>query len=232
MKLHNPGSPRSYLASANLSLRWLLAICSGLALFTTPVLGADQEELVLRGVVTDENLKPLSGVEVKLVSRNNAVITSASTGANGQFVLEHAPCRSLSLEAVPRKGSSLATAWIDNISGEENRRIVIELQHGFEIHGRIVHQNRGLKGLPIAIKPANEDVATQKFVHGGGHAKTGRDGCFELTLTPGLKVLSVANDRYPDLAPAFSRKLSITTDGVIPDIELPANSKPNHESSK
>jgi hypothetical protein len=204
----------------------LILVLLFLFLFEQATVRSEEEYPTVRGTVTDENLKPLAGVGVKLMNKDASVNVSAVTKATGQFILPHKPCRSLCLEVSPRKGSSLATAWIENIPGEESRRIVVELQRGCEIHGRVVHENKGLKGLSISVTQASENHKHEKLVHGGGRTKTGRDGSFEMILTPGMKTLSIANERYEDLAPSYSRKLSVEADGVIPDIELPLKHKP------
>jgi hypothetical protein len=197
-----------------------------LFLFFQAATWAEDELPTVRGTVTDENLNPLAGAEVRLKSSNNSVDLTAVTGANGQFMLPHEPCKRLCLQVSPRKGSSLATASIDNISGEESRRIVVELKHGFEIHGRVVHENKGLKGLSVSVIAESAKGKAQEFVHGGGMTRTKGNGAFEITLTPGMKVLKITNERYQDLVPSFSRRLSVTADGVIPDIELPSRHEP------
>jgi hypothetical protein len=205
-----------------LNWQFLLLLVALILLFGQSTVRSEEEYPTVRGTVTDENLKPLAGVSVRLTSKDATVNFSTVTKSEGQFLLPHKPCKSLSLEAIPRKGSSLATAWIENIPGEESRRIVVELQRGCEIHGRVVHENKGLKGLSVSVTPLSENHKHEKLVHGGGRTKTGRDGAFELILTPGMKTLSIANERYEDLTPSYSRKLAVKTDGVIPDIELPA----------
>ncbi|PWU00737.1 MAG: hypothetical protein C5B53_03670 [Candidatus Melainabacteria bacterium] len=209
-------------------LNWQLLLLAVLflLLFGQATVRSEEEYPTVRGTVTDENLKPLAGVGVKLISKDASVNLSTTTKGTGQFILPHKPCKSLCLEVSPRKGSSLATARIENIPGEESRRIVVELQRGCEIHGRVVHENKGLKGLSVSVTAASENHKHEKLVHGGGRTKTGRDGTFQLILTPGMKTLSIANERYEDLTPSYARKLTVETDGIIPDIELPLKHKP------
>lgn len=189
----------------------------------SPVNGslAQNANPTVRGTVTDEDLKPVNRAQVQLISQDGATHCQGVTGIDGRFVLMHKPSDSCCLEVCPPKGSSLASAWIEPISGEESRRIVVELKHGFEIHGRVVHAGGGLKGLTVAISPIDKDSKTEKLVHGQGRSLTNKNGQFEMILTPGMKCLTISNERYPELVSSLSCKLVVKDDGIIPDIELP-----------
>jgi len=176
---------------------------------------------VLSGTVTDEYLTAISGVQVHLVSDDRAIGCSTKTNADGQFTVSHKPCKLYCLAVTPPKNSQLAAAWIDNLPGEESRKMVVELQHGYKVYGAVTHSNKGLKGLTVAIRPINPKIKDQKFVHGGGWAKTGKDGRFEMIVTAGLKQLTIINKQYPQLADSWSRDLTIHGEGVLENIELP-----------
>jgi hypothetical protein len=174
----------------------------------------------VRGTVTDEDLKPLGSVQLRLIEADQSTVCQAQTASNGQFVLNHKVCGNCALEVIPPHDSQLASAWIDDISGGQSRRIVVQLKKGFEVHGRIVHSQKGLKGITIAVVPIGQENKTHNLVHGSGWARTNRNGQFQMILTPGVKHLLITNERYPKLVGSMERKLSVARDSVIPDIEL------------
>jgi hypothetical protein len=176
------------------------------------------------GRVLDEMKKPLSGVQLRLLGDAMVLGCEAITKANGEFCLPHPKCKTYCLAVYPPKNSGLAAAWIDEIPGDAVRHIIIQLHPGFTITGRIIRaeSNKGLKGLTLSISPVKDTDSEHETVHGSGLATTSRDGTFEITLTPGLKQLSVANDRYPELLEHFAKNILITDTGRLPDIVLPS----------
>jgi hypothetical protein len=210
----------------------ILLVLIYLAAATSALAKSEDSFKTLTGSVTDHNLVNLAGVTIKLSGHDKPFHGIAITRCDGQFVLKHPICQSCDMEVFPSKGSSLATAWIDNIDGRDSRRIVVELQKGYEIEGRITHAGIGLKGLIVTINSLETKDRSQQLVHGRGKAITRNNGLFEMVLTPGLKCLTVTNDRYQNLADSFSIKVSVTADGVLPDIDLPDNSQElNQENS-
>jgi hypothetical protein len=178
---------------------------------------------VVSGRITDQLHKPVAGVQLKLVSEAENLNCGSVTDANGQFAIEHEKCSVCCLEVCPSKNSKLAAAWVDNISGKENRKILVELKHGFVLKGRVVHEEKGLGNVIIAVKPLDQQFQSQNFVHGGGRTKTNRDGAFCLVLTPGLKSIEVENKRYPLLVKSVKHTFSVTNDDTMPNIELPVS---------
>jgi hypothetical protein len=218
-----PSLKRKPLLANDRVIAFFLAAAQILLFSPATYAGSNQPTAVVRGTVTDEDLKPLSGVQLKLIDEEQAVVCAAATGARGQFVLAHKVCGTCSLEVIPRKGAALASARIDDISGLQSRRIVVQLRHGFEVHGRVVHDQKGLKGLTVAVMPIGGQSKMHTLVHGSGWAETNKNGEFEMILTAGVKHLLITNERYPELPKTFERKLSIAGDSVIPDIELANN---------
>jgi len=186
----------------------------------------------VRGTITDENLNPLKRVQVTLTGQENpqtsATTWATMTGNDGRFILQHKPCHVCVLEVLPPKSSHLAAARFSEITGTENRQVVIELKHGYEVQGRITHKRKGLRDMTVAFSPVGQDLKPNS-IHDGGWAKTNRDGRFNLILTPGLKCMHIGNERYPELLSSYQRKLSVTSDGSIPDVELPSVPECRHE---
>jgi hypothetical protein len=189
-----------------------------------PTLTVHETEPELIGRVTDAQLKPLSSVQLKLTSPDSAVKVSATTDSDGSFEIKHDPCKILRLEVYPPKRSGLASAWLDNLPGASTRRVIIELQNGFEISGQILGNGKGLKGLDLSLIPVDETSHKRSSVHGSGLATTGHGGSFTFIATPGLKRLTIENDRYPQYVKHFETHLNVTKSGAIPDITL-ANSQ-------
>lgn len=176
------------------------------------------------GRVLDEMQKPLSGVQLKLLGKNKLEICATVTKFSGEFTLAHEKCRSCCLAVYPPKSSGLASTWIDDIPGDATRRIIIKLQPGFNVKGRVVRESngKGLKGLTVLINPVVEENPEHEEVHGSGLAITSHDGRFEITLTPGIKQLSIENQCYPELVRHFEERLLITAEETLPEIAVPA----------
>ncbi len=191
-----------------------------LAWFVSAAAHADPQ---VSGRVLDEMQKPLRGVQVKLLGDEKLQKCLAVTGNDGEFRLAHENCEECCLAVYPPKNLGLATEWIDHIPGNATRHIIIQLRPGFAIKGRVISagNGKGLKGLTLGVSPITEKSLEHEVVYGSGLAVTGYDGGFRLTLTPGLKDLSIANDRYPELVKHFNKMLKITDAGVLPDIALP-----------
>jgi hypothetical protein len=196
-------------------------------------LSVHEKQPALLGRVTDTELKPLAAVQLRLTSPdNNKMKVSAATKPDGSFEIAHDPCKVCRLEVIAPKGSQLASALLDNLSGESTRRLVIELHEGFEISGRITGNGKGLKGLDVTLVPVEEKTANRSSVHGSGLVITGKTGAFALFVTAGQKRVTVDNDRYPDFAKHFSTKVSVTAAGAIPDIELPSAETSQSQTKK
>jgi hypothetical protein len=179
----------------------------------------DEHLFEVGGRVLDAQQNPLTGIQAKLLDPSGNIIDSAQSGDNGVFVLKHKECNTCTLSVTPKDKMPFASALIENIPGNIDRKFSVTLQHGFKVTGRITGGGKGLKGLVVKVTAA--DSYSGK-VHSGGEARTVRGGTFEVNLTPGLKNLAVMNDKYPDYASTFESKLTVTADREISEIQLPA----------
>ncbi len=184
-----------------------------------PCLGADEPTPIISGKVSTSGKKPLEGVQVLLLDQGGNQLASAVTNGRGDFSFKHALCRRCTLEIIPAQDTHYACALIENIPGDATRNFLLSLQRGFTISGRVVAENRGLKGLAIKVVPIDASAEGTK-VHDGGIARTARNGTFSMILTPGHKKLEVLNDRYKEYAPTLEVNVDVTADAQIADIVL------------
>ena len=192
-----------------------------------PELTVEEQEPVLSGRVTDAANKPLKNAQVLLTIPNSTFRAAQMTKADGNFALPHEPATLCHLEVLPPKESGLASALLDRIPGEATRRVVIQLKPGIAIKGKLTGDGKGLKGLKIIIEPvADKD----KSVHANGWAKTGNNGEFEVTVTPGMKRFTVTNTRYDEFVASYHTDFKITESGAIPEIALPPISQSKAKS--
>jgi hypothetical protein len=185
-------------------------------------LTVNEKQPTLLGRVTNSEMKPLGSVQLRLSSPDNSKVkASTATKDDGSFQITHDPCKICQLEVLAPKNSGLASALLDNLSGETTRRLIIQLRAGLQIDGKVVGQGKGLKGLDLSFIPVDESTSKRVSVHGSGLTKTGKDGSFSVIVTPGLNRLTIENDRYPDFAKHFDTQVKVTTSGGIPDVTLP-----------
>jgi hypothetical protein len=172
------------------------------------------------GRVCDHMNKPVPGTKVRLKDATaGTVLSTASTDSDGQFSFKQPKCSTCALEIIPSPKKTLETALINGIPGDKTRQFAVRLEHGFALHGRVVHRGKPLKGLSIRALPA--DLDTEKgTIHGGGWGTTDGAGRFTLILTPGQKLLTIYNDKYPSLTSKLTHTITVIADKNIPDIEL------------
>jgi hypothetical protein len=184
-------------------------------------LTVNEKQPALVGRVTDSDLKPLAGVQLKLTSPDTNLKITAVTKGDGSFSIAHDPCKICQLEVYPPKDSKLASALLDNLSGESTRRLIIQLREGIHVMGKVTGGGKGLKGLDLTFVPVDASTSKRSSVHGSGMTKTGKNGSFSLTVTPGMNQLTIDNDRYPEFKDHFETKVNVTGGGDIPDLVLP-----------
>jgi hypothetical protein len=191
--------------------------------FASATFASDDEVLMeLGGRVLDSHHNPVSSAQVKLFNERHELLLSMPVASDGTFSMKHRPCVVCTLQVVPDDKSSLASALIEKIPGDANRRFLVTLQSGFRVKGRVTGGGKGLKGLLVKVVAAGND---QKHVHSGGEARTARDGTFEMTLTPGQKLLTVENERYANFVASYEYKLEVTADQEVTEIQLPPAEK-------
>jgi hypothetical protein len=120
----------------------------------------------------------------------------------------------------------LASAIVEDISGDENRSVLVSLKPGHLVSGRVVDASgTGLKDVLIKVFAEEHKTEHSARVHGGGAVNTGSGGEFEMILTPGRKHIIVLNKRYGEVGERFDAKVNIKEDMRIADIQLPARKK-------
>jgi hypothetical protein len=210
--------------------RFLLRQCNKLPVFLLcstilavlpdqPILG--QGLPTISGRTVDSSGNPVTGIAVKLWIEDSGLRRSQTSDSNGHFQIEHKPCKSCCLEVVPPKSTGLASALIERIPGTTSRKIIVELKQGFTVHGRVVNNGKGLKGLAVKVSEIPEEGGSNRYIHGGGTAMTNRDGLYSIILTPGPKLFVVLNNRYRQLAPRTDAKFTVTQDMTLQDVVLP-----------
>lgn len=170
------------------------------------------------GRVVDSMHNPLVGAQVKLLDHSGNVLDTASSGNNGVFSLKHKECETCTLSVGPGDKTAFASALIEDIPGNIDRKFSVTLQNGFKVSGRITGGGKGLKGLLVKVTAADEESS---HVHSGGAARTARGGAFEINLTPGPKHLFLLNDKYPNFVGFYKCNFSVTGDKDIAEIQLP-----------
>jgi len=181
---------------------------------------ADIKVYSVYGRVVDQRQKPVAGVSVLLWESNGALSMEGKSNASGEFKFDHKPCGDLCLEVDPEHHLKLACALLQNLPGEETRKIIVELKQGYLVTGRVVHNGKGLKNLIIRVKPVGAPDKRAK-VHGGGASETGRGGAFDLVLTGGDKKLVIINDKYSDCSKRLEKEISVSDDTHLGKIEMP-----------
>jgi hypothetical protein len=182
-----------------------------------------EKQPMLIGRVMDAKMQPLASAQLKVTSPDTDLKITTGTKRDGSFQIAHDPCKICQLEVFPPKGSHLAPARLDNLSGESTRRLIIELHEGLEISGRILGNGKALKGVAVSIVPSDEKSSEPSSVHGSGLLITNKAGSFSMLVTPGQKKVTIENDRYPEFVKSFATQIDITAGGDIPDISLPTS---------
>ncbi len=210
------------------SKNFLMPMVMAIAVSLSPALvgplqsaAAKDDDVILSeiaGRVLDSQRNPVVNAQVKLLNEKGDTILSTDSANDGSFSLKHGPCVLCTLQVVPDDKSALASALIENIPGDANRRFLVTLQHGFKVKGKITGNGKGLKGLIVKVVAAGDDP---KHVHSGGEARTARDGTFVMNLTPGPKLLTIDNQKYLNFVSKYEHELHVVEDQQLSDINLP-----------
>jgi hypothetical protein len=207
-------APPSILTASMVALIVIAAVTGEPCAFAND----DEHLFEVGGRVLDAQQNPLTGIQAKLLDRNGNALDADTSGVNGVFLLKHKECDSCTLSVSPKDKSPFASALIEDIPGNIDRKFSVTLQHGFKVSGTVTGGGKGLRGLVVKVTAA--DSYSGK-VHSGGETRTIHGGTFAVNLTPGLKKLVVMNDKYPEYARTYERKLTVTADREIPEIQLP-----------
>jgi hypothetical protein len=178
-----------------------------------PCFAEGDADATIGGRITNPAKRPVANAEVRILDEHGDILKSGNCDGDGTFSITHRSCEKCSLVVIPDERTGLATALIDDVAGDESRNFMITLHRGFSVSGRVTFEGKGLKGVPVKVSPVE---AAQEHVHGGGFAKTGRDGRFRMTLTPGKKMLLVLSDRYAGHGVEFT----VTSDMELPDFVI------------
>ena len=197
-----------------------LVIC---CLFALPCFSKDfsqtlSTDKIISGRVTDQQHNALSHIKVTLADLSNNKIMSNTTDSGGEFEFTHPDGHICSLSIEPKFKSGFASAYIEDIPGNEPRQFSIQLKPGQQISGRIIAYGKGLKGLTVKVVPNQADG--HKSAHGGGLCTTDGDGHFQLLLTPGPKLFIVKNDSFSQLPAKKVFPIEITGAQELSDFKL------------
>ena len=173
------------------------------------------------GRVTDPMQKPVKHARVELWDLDGKLDSSVHTNRRGQFEIRHNACGPCCLEVVPPVRTRLSAALLEDISGDENRSVIVQLKKGFVVSGRVTSSGKGLSGVIVKVYSSRHADSRPSRVHGGGAVETGRGGSFKLVLTPGDKNLVVLNNHYDKLVEQVSTTVSVTSDIDVGTIEVP-----------
>jgi hypothetical protein len=182
---------------------------------------ADPPVAKISGKILNGLNKPVADVSVILYDEKMHELTTTQSSEGGEFVLAHALCGSCTVVVSPQLNLGLASAVIEGINGKSDRNLIVQLQHGFLISGRIVSGGKGLKGMNLKAVGRSDDPAEEHKSHQGGSAKTGRSGNYSMILTPGPKRIYVNNEKRDDLAPQCQYDFDVTSQMHLPDLDLP-----------
>lgn len=172
----------------------------------------------------------VGNIPVYLWEQKGEISLAAKTRADGGFNFEHPICGTLTLEILPPLKTSYASALIDEVPGDQNRKLIVEMHQGHLISGHVVHDDKGLKGVLVRVKPVKLDKPDSQFdyssldrsemIHGGGTTTTGKDGVFTLILTPGHKQLTVINNKHPGAKKKMEQTLTVRENQNIGALHL------------
>jgi hypothetical protein len=176
----------------------------------------------ISGKILNTLRKPVAGVPVTLYNQRMQELNSVTSDKDGEFVIKHGPCVYCTVAVSPDVDLGLASALFENIPGRDSRNLIVQLQHGFLISGRITHGGKGLRGLTLKATAASKDEDDIHKLHQGGSAKTGWTGSYSMVLTPGPKKLHVINEKHEDLVQEYEYDFDVTSAMTLPDIDLPA----------
>ena len=186
-----------------------------------PALAERQTQAVVRTSGRLVNLKGegVPNIPVYLWEQKGELSLAAKSKADGGFSFEHPACSALTLEILPPVKTSYASALIDDVPGDENRKLIVDMHMGHLISGRVTHDGKGLKGILVKVRPVElskhggqidySSLERSEKIHGGGTTITGKDGAFTLVITPGHKQLSIINNKYPKFEKKVEHNLTV-----------------------
>ncbi len=186
-------------------------------------------DVIISGRITDPSSFPVAGAKVVVFDDEATWSQADISDGDGKFSIKHLPCETCFVEITPRKKGELAAALIEEVSGKVNRRFLVQLHHGFSVHGCVVRPGgKPLKDIVVKISSADTSEDSSAKIHGGGAAVTAKDGNYQLCLTPGQKRLTIINEKYPDLVKHLVQKFQVTSDGALENIVLPERHSGRH----
>lgn len=197
---------------------FMLAPMFTLAMSATSL--AAEESLMLKGKIINPDGQPVTGVKIVIHDEESGEEIKGDSDGKGKFAIKHAPCSYFSFDVIPPANSSLSRAHFQHMSGEAGKHIIVQLHRGFSVKGRVTAHGVGLKGLLVKVSPNDTSMSNVEVVHGGGTTRTGRNGEYQLILTPGNKLIEIKNDRYSDVPATARQSIAVSGDISLPDIEL------------
>ncbi|MBY0549927.1 MAG: hypothetical protein K2W95_21820 [Candidatus Obscuribacterales bacterium] len=205
-------------------LNLAVLVMIGLAV-AAPVSADAPLTMMLKGRVLSPEHHPVSGAKIFVHDEETGDDVKGSSDGKGHFAIKHAECNFFSFVVVPPPESGLSRAHFEHVSGEAGKHFIVQLRRGFVVTGRITSGGVGIKGLHVRFSANDDGMTNAEVVHGGGITTTGRNGEFELTLTPGQKIIEIRNDRYRDIAAITTQQVTVSGDTKLPDFVLPNREK-------
>lgn len=204
-------------------MRSLVVTAIVVALFAQPCLAgkfkADEPpDVPISGRITDHNGRPVKGALVVLTDRETGQRLQTKSDAEGHFKLLHERTDFETLQVIGPPKSGLAQAFLTDIPAEESRHVLLRLLPGVEVTGKVVGHGRPLKDVPVKLIGKNNDA-----MHHSAEARTNGKGEFKVTITPGEKVIEVADVRDESLVATYREKRAVTARGALPTIVVPSN---------
>jgi uncharacterized GH25 family protein len=181
--------------------------------------------MMLKGRVLNPEHHPVAGAKIFVHDEETGADARGDSDRKGHFSIKHSECNYFSFDVVPPANSGLSRAHFQHVSGEAGKHFIVQLHRGFVVSGRVVANGAPVKGIRVKITANEPNMTTAEAVHGGGHATTGKNGEFMLTITPGQKIIEVLNDKYADLAKTIKQQVSVSGDTQLPEIVLPVREK-------
>lgn len=200
-----------------LFLLLLISVCVPAAMADVPIM--------LKGKVLNPEHGPVSGAKILVHDEETGDDIKGASDGKGHFAIKHAECNYFSFVVLPPDGSGLSRAHFEHVSGEAGKHFIVQLRRGFVVSGRITSGGVGIKGLHLKVSANDAGMTNAEVVHGGGTTTTGKNGEFQLTLTPGQKIIEICNNRYRDIAASTKQQVTVSGDVQLPDFVLPNREK-------
>lgn len=180
----------------------------------------DVTRFAISGRICDLRGEPVKDCQVRIWNHEGTVTLETLSKKDGEFSIPHDECGSLTLEVLPPEKLPFAQTLMEKLPGNVNRKVIVRLNRGYLVSGRVVAKGKGLKGLVVKVEPLEKGPDGKVLVHGHGGCVTGKNGVFSLRLTEGKKRLTVVNDQFTDLSRIAVKEFVVSEDTHLGALEL------------